>query len=96
MTLSECSLPGCAKSGDHSDVRSLPQVVDDLSHNYPDNVWMTTPLESELSGGWRDVTYKDLALAVDGMLVWMKEALGDYRRSSAVTAYIGYVASEKH
>lgn len=71
-------------------VRSLPQVVDDLHDHYPDNVWMTVPLDSELSGSWRDVTYKELAVAVHGMLVWMKEAMGDYRRSSGVTAYIGY------
>lgn len=79
-------------SNNASAVRSLPQVVEELAQQYPDNTWMTLPLDPGLSGGWRNVTYKELALAVDGMLDWMKEALGDYKRSSDVAAYIGYVA----
>lgn len=70
-------------------VRSHPQVVDDLSQQHPDDVWMTIPLDSDLSGRWCNITYKDLSRAVSGMLSWMKEALGDYKRSSGVVAYIG-------
>ncbi|KAK4498360.1 hypothetical protein PRZ48_011018 [Zasmidium cellare] len=73
----------------YTNSRSLPQAVDELSQRYPENVWMTVPLDSDLSGEWRNVTYRDLACAVDGMLAWAKEALGDYRRASAVIACIG-------
>lgn len=89
MTLSGCAFSGCNDSQSPNEVQSLPQVVDDLGHYYPDNVWMTVPLGSDLSGRWRNVTYKELACAVDGMLAWMGEALGDYRSMSRVAAYIG-------
>lgn len=89
MTLSGNAISNCQNAETPATVCSLPQVVDDLCHHYPDNVWMTVPVDSELSGRWRNVTYKDLAAAVNGMLAWMKEALGDYRRASGVVSYIG-------
>lgn len=65
--------------------RSLPRVVEHLAREYPDNTWLTVPVGTGLSGGWRNVTYRELSSAVDGMLDWMKANL----KLGEVVAYMG-------
>ncbi|KXS94675.1 hypothetical protein AC578_10089 [Pseudocercospora eumusae] len=66
-------------------IRSLPRVIEDLARQYPNNIWLTVPLDSSLSGGWRSITYEELDSAVDGMLDWMKATM----KFGEVVAYIG-------
>ena len=70
-------------------LRTLPKVVEDLAQQYPNNTWMTLPLDHGLSTGWRNVTYRELSGAVGGMLGWMEATLGDSMKLGEVVAYVG-------
>ena len=76
-------------SGTVPEFRTLPTVVEDLARKYPNNTWMTLPLDPSLSTGWRNVTYRELSCALNGMLGWMEATLGDSMKLGEVIAYIG-------
>ena len=48
-----------------------PEVVDELARDYPDELWVKIPRSSDLTQGWRDVTYKELSHAVNGFARWV-------------------------
>ena len=68
--------------------RLLPQVVDKLSRTDPKRVYATFPLSSDLSRGFRDVTMREIAKAINKLAWWIRMKLG---RSTVfeTIAYIG-------
>ncbi|PPJ56508.1 hypothetical protein CBER1_03930 [Cercospora berteroae] len=69
-------------------VESLPLVLEKLAREYPNNTWMKLPLDAELTKGWRDITYRELADAVDALARWIVRNFGIGYRDDAA-AYIG-------
>ncbi|KAF7192480.1 Non-canonical non-ribosomal peptide synthetase FUB8 [Pseudocercospora fuligena] len=72
-----------------SEVKSLPTVVEELARECPNTTWMRVPKDAELTQGWRDITYQELAHAVNGMARWVGRVFGIGRRSTDIAAYIG-------
>lgn len=70
-------------------VKPLPKVVEELAREHPNSTWMTIPNDAELTQGFRDITYRELADAVNGMTRWIGRAIGIGRRSTDIAAYIG-------
>ena len=68
--------------------RLIAHTVDDLAFREPDRVWATIPLGSEISDGFRDITVKQLANAVNAVAWWLDSKIG---RSDhfEVLAYLG-------
>lgn len=76
-----------AKAAGH--IKTLPKVLEELARDYPDSTWMNIPNDSELSQGYRAITYRELAAAVNGMTRWIGRLVGIGRRSTDIAAYIG-------
>lgn len=72
-----------------SAMQRLPSAVEQLAKDFPNNTWITVPRDAELTQGWRDLTYRHLAHAVDGMSKWIESTFGLGRRNVDVAAYIG-------
>lgn len=56
--------------------RLMPCVVDELANTTPSRVYASIPLASDLSGGFRDVTFREIALATDFLAHWIKSEIG--------------------
>jgi acyl-CoA synthetase (AMP-forming)/AMP-acid ligase II len=68
--------------------RLMPVVVDEISKQQPDLVFGTVPLTTNISDGFRDVTFSDIASATNFLATWIDKTLG--RSSSFETiAYMG-------
>ncbi|GAD93051.1 hypothetical protein PVAR5_1651 [Paecilomyces variotii No. 5] len=63
-------------------------VVDDLAENAPDKRFAVIPRGPELTDGFRDLSMKDLAQAVNFMSWWIEDTIGP-ARSSETLAYLG-------
>ncbi|KAK3332836.1 hypothetical protein B0T19DRAFT_457824 [Cercophora scortea] len=77
-------------------MRSLPDIVDTLADEVPDNVWVKVPLSSLDSDGpeeeelvWDNVTWRQLSRAVDAMAHWIDQHLGSPATKSETVAYMG-------
>lgn len=66
----------------------LPQTVEKLAEEHPNDTWITSPKDSDLATGWQNVTYQELANAVDGMARWTDKHFG-VGNGNQVVAYIG-------
>ncbi|KAK3693201.1 hypothetical protein B0T22DRAFT_420368 [Podospora appendiculata] len=75
-------------------MQSLPNIVDTLAAEVPDNVWVKVPLSS-LDGPededlvWDDVTWRQLSRAVDTMAHWIDLHLGPLATKGETVAYMG-------
>ena len=56
--------------------RLLPQVVDELAKTDPNRVYATYQRSSDISAGFRDVTMREMASAVNKVAFWIKENIG--------------------
>ncbi|KAF2116793.1 putative NRPS-like enzyme [Lophiotrema nucula] len=55
----------------------LPRHVDNLAESHPDALYASIPkLRTTFAGGFRDVTYRHLRNAVDGLAQWIQQTLG--------------------
>jgi acyl-coenzyme A synthetase/AMP-(fatty) acid ligase len=68
--------------------RLLATTVDDHAKYNSSNVFAVIPQGSEVSHGFRSLTMKDLAQAVNGMCWWIEETIGK-PQSPEVLAYMG-------
>lgn len=69
--------------------RILVSLVDDLAASEPDGIWAAIPLDADLSRGFRDLTWRAAANAVDRLAWWLHETLGGQSRSFETVGYIG-------
>ena len=68
--------------------RLIAQTVDDLATSEPDRVWATVPKGEEISDGFRDVTFRELANVVDSVAWWLESKIGRSDQFE-VLAYLG-------
>ena len=60
--------------------RLLPQVLDELSRSTPDRCHASYPHSLGMSQGFRNVTFQDMACAVDAFDWWINNQLGHSKR----------------
>ena len=69
-------------------VRTLSSVVDALAVQQPNDVWVKVPRTSTVEDGFDDITWLQLATAVDRLAYWMFYAQG-VRAGHGSIAYTG-------
>ncbi|PYH41592.1 NRPS-like enzyme [Aspergillus saccharolyticus JOP 1030-1] len=70
--------------------RLLHQVLDEIAEKEPDQLYCIHPVSMNLDDGWREISYRDLAHAVNRVAFWIDEQLGDSaKKKRHVLAYIG-------
>lgn len=70
------------------DQRLMCCVVDELAESRPEQLFCIQPISSDLSQGWRNVSMRDLAGAVDYTARWIEMTMGKGSDFEAL-AYIG-------
>jgi hypothetical protein len=68
--------------------RLMVQVIDDLAEQDPERKVCAVPKGSEISDGFFDLTFRELAHAVNYMSWWIVESLGRSPNMETLT-YIG-------
>ncbi|KAH6955734.1 hypothetical protein BKA56DRAFT_625196 [Ilyonectria sp. MPI-CAGE-AT-0026] len=68
--------------------RLLPKLIDDLAHERPGQIVVAVPLGHEVSDGFRDVTAREFARAVDSLAWLIVEKLGRSDKFETLT-YLG-------
>lgn len=68
--------------------RLMCHVVDELANRKPDQLFCVHPISSDISQGWRKITFKDLASAVNCTAWWIDECI-DQGTKSEPLAYMG-------
>ncbi|KAK5118158.1 hypothetical protein LTR85_008138 [Meristemomyces frigidus] len=66
----------------------LPRVIDDIAANEPHRTWLSIPRSSDLSNGWRNITFSELGDAINGMAAWVDANLGPAKAKETI-AYMG-------
>jgi len=56
--------------------RLLPQVLDELANNNPSRVYASYAKSADISEGFRHVTVKEMASAVDSLAWWIEARIG--------------------
>ncbi|KAL0258295.1 putative NRPS-like protein biosynthetic cluster [Diplodia seriata] len=68
--------------------RLITRRVDELAASSPFRTWVSVPQTNEIDGQWRDITFHELAQAVDGMARWIEKTIGAGTARETV-AYLG-------
>lgn len=70
--------------------RLVVSLIDQYSRESPERVWASVPQdESNLAKGFKDITYRHLANAVNRASWWLDAALGKSNGSFETFAYAG-------
>ena len=69
--------------------RLLVTQVDHLAKVSPEKIYASYPKSPDLSQGFRDVTYKDLANAVNRGALWLEKTFGGRSTTFDTVAYLG-------
>ena len=81
-----------ASTSPKSAVVVLTRAVEELAQDHPHETWASIPKDPDLKTGWRNVTYQELAYAVDGSARWAEANVG-VGDNEGVVAYMGSVHS---
>ena len=68
--------------------RLVPSLIDQLAQDKPDSPWISVPVSSELSDGFRDINYYVFANAVNRAAHWIESNIGKSLRFETLP-YIG-------
>lgn len=68
--------------------RLLPQVLDELANNDPNRVYASYAKSADISEGFRHVTVKEMASAVDSLAWWIEARIGKSNNFGTL-AFIG-------
>jgi hypothetical protein len=68
--------------------RLLHQTLDHLSKVSPDRLYASVPKTSDVSQGFRDITFQDMARCSDFIANWIESNIGR-SKSSETVSYIG-------
>jgi len=68
--------------------RLLPQLVDDVARSNPDRIVYSVALSADISRGFRDITARGFADAVNKTSWWLHKTLGKSDKFATI-AYIG-------
>lgn len=67
----------------------LNHIIDGLAQVRPESVWAKIPKDSlSYDAGYRKITYKLMANAINGMALWIKNTLGESKTFETL-AYFG-------
>ncbi|KAF2113570.1 hypothetical protein BDV96DRAFT_601064 [Lophiotrema nucula] len=69
--------------------RLMPVVVDQIARQQPDLKYASVPLTANISDGFKDVTFSDIASAVNHVALWIDRTLGRSTGFSTI-AYMGH------
>ncbi|KAG9666459.1 acetyl-CoA synthetase-like protein, partial [Aureobasidium melanogenum] len=70
--------------------RLLPTLIDDIATTTPNRVYASVPRDdTDISKGFKDITYAELARAVDALSWWLDETLGKADGTFSTFAYFG-------
>ena len=69
--------------------RLLPTLIDEISKRDPEKVWASVPQTAQIEDGFRDISYSQLARAIDFTARWTETTIGRSSSFEAV-AYFGY------
>ncbi|MCJ1313131.1 hypothetical protein MMC25_006808 [Agyrium rufum] len=69
--------------------RLLPVVVDHCAKRAPTRVWASVPRQENLAEGFRDLTYRDFANAINRAAWWLESVVGKGRGQFEAFAYTG-------
>lgn len=84
----------CNQSPSDTTGFTLNRLVSETARKFPARTWMSIPRSSDLSTGWKHISYQQFAFAVDGFAryVEMTHGLGGH---GAVAAFMG-LNDERH
>ncbi|CAK46842.1 hypothetical protein CBS115989_1281 [Aspergillus niger] len=68
--------------------RLLPDILDYYAHDEPDRVFAAIPKTKSVTDGFKDISVKKMATAVDHMAWWLERAFDGVSRKTTL-AYIG-------
>ena len=68
--------------------RLLPTVFDSIAKETPQRLYASVPVESDLSKGYRDITFGQMKSAVDSFAHYVKKSIGS-STSFEATCYLG-------
>ena len=68
--------------------RLLPVAIDELAENDPERAWGSVPLSSKLSAGYRDISFRSFARAIN-RAAWFLETTYGRAAQCQTIAYIG-------
>lgn len=67
----------------------LPVLIDEIATNDPTALWIEYPTDpTSYDSGYKQITYAQLANAINGTARWMEDALGHGENGETLT-YIG-------
>lgn len=70
--------------------RLLPNVIDQIAEKEPRRVFLSKPRSSNPEDGWRDITYRTMADAIDRLAHHLVQELGPAPKGAFPTiTYIG-------
>ena len=65
-------------------------MIDSYAINDPSKVWASAPLDNDdLTAGFRDISYKELANAVNHACWWLRHTIPDTTTAFETLAYAG-------
>lgn len=83
MTSRPTPPPNCGR-------RLLPVVIDERAHDEPNRPWASIPIDDwELAQGYEDVTYGQLARAIDRLAWLIERSMGGRSAAFETVAYLG-------
>lgn len=64
------------------------RALDSLAANEPEGLYCVHPVSSDLSQGWKNITYADIAKGANRLTLWIKENVASSSGPETL-AYIG-------
>jgi thioester reductase-like protein/acyl-coenzyme A synthetase/AMP-(fatty) acid ligase len=78
----------CERSLSDTAAFTLDQLASERAAKFPERTWVSIPTSSDLSTGWKHITYEQFAFAIDGFARFVKKTHGVGERG-AVVAFMG-------
>jgi len=69
--------------------RLIASVIDYYANKEPGRVWASVPRSEDLSKGFKDITYKQFANAINHASWWLEYSLGKSKGNFEIFAYAG-------
>jgi thioester reductase-like protein len=80
--------PYCEHSSSDTAAFTLDRLASERAAKYPERTWTSIPTSSDLSTGWKHITYEQFAFAIDGFARFVEKTHGPGERG-AVVAFMG-------